>query len=148
MKKDKLIIIDFNRTIYDPENSQMYAGAREMIKDLRSRGYITVIATRIEGGRSELIAKQGVSDIVDGIENIPTKNGRIFQGIADKYLGHYKKNDVWVIGDYITSEIRAGVEAGFHTIWVRQGKFRDVCSDDIRPEHIIYSIEEVVNIFR
>jgi FMN phosphatase YigB (HAD superfamily) len=143
MKKEKILIIDFNRTLYDPESQELFAGVVKMLGRLKSMGVFIVVATRVEGLRTEEVAKSGLTQHVHEICNVPYKNEEIFHEIARGY----DADDVWVVGDVRKSEIAVGLECGFHTIWLRNERFGDEKSD-AKPEYTVEHITEIEKILQ
>lgn len=143
MKKKKLLIADFNRTLYDPENEMLFDGVAELLKKLRENTFVVVVATKVEGLRGEKIAKSGLEEMTDAILNLKEKTPENFRQIAEDYLDQYEKDSVWVVGDVLGSEIAAGIENDFHTVWLRKGKFSERGVGYIHPRHTITDIRDL-----
>ena len=56
-------------------------------------------------------------------------------------MPHFEKNEMIIIGDSLTSDIKGGINAGIHTCWFNpRGKEGRA---DIIPEHTVTSLEEI-----
>mgnify|MGYP001606459234 CR=1 FL=1 len=72
VKQNRIIIFDFNRTLYDPELSILLPGARFVLNILRRRGLIMYLVSRASPLRQDLISGLGISRYFKKI--IITKN--------------------------------------------------------------------------
>ena len=58
----------------------------------------------------------------------------------------YKKDELIIIGDSLTSDIKGGINAGIHTCWFnphgKQGR------EDIVPEYTVKSLEEIPDLLK
>ena len=65
-----------------------------------------------------------------------------------KFQEKYPESEFCVIGDRIKSEITAGIQAGFHTIWIRKGNFAHEAplTDSEKPDFTIQDLSEIPEI--
>ena len=56
----KIIIFDFNRTLYDPDQQCLVADARLVLQALRERGFSLCLISRAAPSRKELITELGL----------------------------------------------------------------------------------------
>lgn len=122
-----LAIIDFNRTIYDPEKRGLLPGAKEVLLSLVKRGVILSLVSRIEPGRADILCDLGLTDIFASTHFVNTKSPQLFTEII--FAHRSDTEHAYVIGDYLHEEIRSGNRAGARTIWLRRGPFAHM-----RPE--------------
>ncbi|KND47527.1 MAG: hypothetical protein AB199_03795 [Parcubacteria bacterium C7867-004] len=111
------IIFDFNRTIYDPETDTAVPGALEALTHFAERGMTLHLVSRREGGRDDVLDTLGVRDFFASVAFVGDK-GPVIQELVSGSSG-----TVYVVGDYLQSEIRAGNKAGAKTIWLKRGLF-------------------------
>lgn len=137
-KKSRLLIFDFNRTLYDPDKGQLFGGVIDLLEKLRQPHTKVVVATKIEAKRHTIIVDSHLSDYVDEIINLPEKTKENFLEMA---LG-YDPHCTWVIGDVLLSEVRIGIECGFRTVWVQAGKFAQHGITEVTPEFTVKSVLE------
>jgi putative hydrolase of the HAD superfamily len=124
----KLAIFDFNRTIYDPENSTLILGARQVLQSLQTSGVELVLVSKREAGRAEILENLGIRDLFTEVIFTNEKTARLFTEIIAR-CGHTPET-TYVIGDHPYGEIREGNRAGARTIRFKQGKFAT-----LKPEH-------------
>lgn len=117
----KLTIIDFNRTVYDPERKMLIEGIMEVLTILRDRGFILYLISKKEKGREHILASLGIEHFFSRIEFVEEKTRDLFEAILR--VSGIPKNDVYIVGDYLYEEIRAGNQCGVKTIWFKSGRF-------------------------
>lgn len=122
-----LAIIDFNRTIYDPEKEQLLHGAKEMLLAMKNRGVVLSLVSRKEAGRADILEHFGLKSIFDSVHFVGSKTPELFMEIMATHKT--SAENTYVVGDYLHEEIRSGNRAGAYTIWLRRGPFAHM-----RPE--------------
>ena len=115
----KLIILDFNRTLYDPEEDLLIEGAIELLEMLQEKEVKLALVTKGGEHRVEQVAPLAV--FFDHVEIVPSKSAELFTSILTRFEA--AGNETMVIGDKPSSEIAAGNRVGATTVRVRQGKF-------------------------
>lgn len=144
----KVIIFDFNRTIYNPENKELISGAFNVLTKIHSdKNNRLYLISRNEGKeKREMILEQfGIKKYFKEIVFVDKKSVQLFKRIIK--LEKVEKEQVYVIGDYLHEEIRYGNRCGVNTIWFRNGKFRNMkeeCRED-KPNKIITNIKDLIN---
>lgn len=118
----KCIIIDFNRTLYDPDNDSLVDGAKDFLDKYRGHFKLALIGMD-DRERAKALKKLGVDEYFDYVEFVKEKNEAEFTKCIKK-LG-CKAQMTWVIGDRACSEIRIGKKLGMNTIWLRRDKFEN-----------------------
>ncbi len=116
----KLAIIDFNRTIYDPETNGLVPGAFSMLQAL-SAVMPLVLVSKLEQGREEILNALGVDHFFKETVFTPAKSSALFMDIIGRHGG--QPHTTYIIGDYFLEEITHGNNIGAKTIWLRRGKF-------------------------
>lgn len=142
---NRMIIFDFNRTIFDPENEALYSGAYKIL-DTLSKKFILILLGKDGESRNEAVAELGIDIFFNEIIFVPEKNIKQLIALKNRFPNC---KDYFVIGDRIKKEITLGNEAGFKTIWLKNGKFsNETASKEIeRPWKTIQDIKELKDIF-
>ena len=122
-----LAIIDFNRTIYDPETRELLPGAREVLTALLKREIILSLVSRIEPGRTEILESLGFMGVFSSTHFVHEKTPELFTEIINMHKSD--SQHTYIVGDYLHEEIRSGNKIGAHTIWLRRRPFAHM-----RPE--------------
>ncbi|MBS3166532.1 HAD hydrolase-like protein [Candidatus Woesearchaeota archaeon] len=138
----KAAIIDFNRTLFDPERNELIDRAIPLLQFLKSKNVVTVLLTREESGREDKI--KSISRLFDRIVMVKEKTQKEFENIIS--LLKVDSSEIVVIGDYIREEITFGNRLGMTTIRIRQGKFADEkpCTLDEKANITVSGLAEVV----
>ncbi|MDB5237900.1 MAG: hypothetical protein JWM46_170 [Candidatus Kaiserbacteria bacterium] len=118
----KLTIIDFNRTVYDPDTGELVPGALALLQSLSARMPV-VLVSRNEPGRGDIVSELGIASYFAEAIFTPAKSPELFLEIMERHRTH--PQETLVIGDYITEEIMHGNKAGARTIRLKRGKFKD-----------------------
>ncbi len=144
----RVIIFDFNRTIYDPDTQQLIEDAELMLQHLTSQGFILFLISRAEQGREELIESLGLRRYFKRIHIVQDKVQQDFAALIDNKL--IDRRTSFIIGDQVKKEIRIGNWLGLKTIWLRRGKFADELpeADGEHPTHTIESLNGLLSIVR
>ena len=92
----------------------------------------------------EKLKTLGIKDLFVKTYFVEEKTEKLFEEI----LRTYDKKISYIIGDLVTNEISIGIKIKTNTIWIRQGKFKDIelSSWQGKPTHIIEELEEIKNI--
>ncbi len=135
------IIIDYNRTIFDPETNTLFSGVLELLQRL-SKNYPLFLVSRNEPGREEQFRSFNIQQYFERVVFVDEKNTQLFQELGTG------SNQVIVIGDSIRDEISIGNSLGFITVRVKQGKFANEVSGSEKevPTHAISAIQDLENI--
>lgn len=140
----KLAIIDFNRTVYDPDSGSLTEGCRDFLEILRKSGIRMVLLSRNEGDRADILEKLGIADFFSEKNFVDEKTASVITSIIER--AGVTAEDTFVMGDYIYQDIRAGNQAGARTIHYKRGKFAE-CepkgSDDI-PDHVVTDFSQAL----
>ena len=114
------IILDFNRTLYDPDSKNMIDGAKEFLEKY-SRTYALAIMGKGGIERSDLIDSLGIRKFFKKVIIKEEKENSDFTCIIDEF--GFKPEKIWSIGDRIKKEIKISKSLGMRTIWLMKGKF-------------------------
>ncbi len=144
---ERVIIFDFNRTIYDPDSDKLVAGAKFVLRTLLRRGFKLFLISRAQKSRRELINKLGLDEYFVRVVVTSDKN----RGDFERFLS--KKTDLsssFIVGDRVRGEIAIGNKLNLQTVWVRSGKFADELprSDIENPTYTVKELRDVLGIIR
>ena len=140
----RLAIIDFNRTIYDPETDAAVPGAAPMLAALREAGFTLVLVSMREAGRSDTLEQLGFADSFDKTLFVDEKTPELFLSLAREY--GIEPEDTIVIGDHPLGEIACGTLAGMRTIRLRRGRFAHLTHEHERtkPWRTVAELVEII----
>ncbi len=141
----KIIVFDFNRTIYDPERRQLLPDVNHVLKTAKERGYELHLISTANPSRAELIKSLGIAEYFMMVTITENKAKEFSLLAADNDID---KAASFVVGDRVRGEISYGNQAGLQTIWLRAGKFAEelpVLSHE-KPRYVVEKLIEVLNI--
>ncbi|CAN5484351.1 HAD family hydrolase [soil metagenome] len=116
------------------DHSSLYPGVRELLKELRRRGYRSAVATTKRSDMARLLAAAvGLDKLVDhlqGTDDIPHKPAPdvVYQAVAGA-----GGEGLWMVGDTVM-DILAGKAAGLRTYAVTWGTHDEVLLKSARPD--------------
>jgi FMN phosphatase YigB (HAD superfamily) len=137
---NKIIIFDFNRTLYDPEKQALIPGAVETLAQLKSQGFTLHLVSMAADSRHELIKRLGLDQFFRTITLCQKKTLALFQQIVD--AEPITKAESFIVGDRVTQEVWFGNELGLVTIWYRNGKFAHELPQT-PAEHPVYTTSDL-----
>lgn len=135
------IILDYNRTLYDPDANALYRGVPELLERLATKNTLFLVS-RNEPGRQDRLEELGIKSYFRDIAFVEDKTIELFSTMSNG------GKETCVVGDRIREEIRLGNDLGLITIWVRQGKFAEEipANSSEKPTHAIRSIIDLEKI--
>lgn len=141
----KIIIFDFNRTLYDPEKEKLFLGVKKVIYSLTDKGFTLFLISAGQKTTKETIGKSGIKQFFKKITVSKSKSLQDFKKLISSGVSLEKS---YVIGDRVKSEIKKGNRLGMKTIWIRKGKFARELPRSIeeQPTFTVQSITEVLRI--
>lgn len=110
------IILDYNRTIFDPETDALYPGVFDMLERL-SATHVLYLVSRHEPERLSRVEELGIAQYFQKTLFTGEKSKQLFSELVGE------ATDVLVVGDSIGDEIKIGNQLGFVTIRVKKGRF-------------------------
>lgn len=119
----KMVIFDFNRTIYDPEKKRLLPKVRFVLRILIKRGFSLYLVSRAENSRRKLIKSLDLQKYFRQIITCQEKGLEDFKKIANRRT--IDQQNSFVIGDRVKEEIRFGNFLGLKTVWLKVGKFSE-----------------------
>lgn len=144
----KAVIIDFNRTIFNPEKQILNNGAVLMLDALKNKNFTLFLISRGNSKRFDLIRKLGLFKYFQEILVVSEKKESDFRNIVTKFK--IKPPKSFVIGDRVKKEILLGNRCGLQTIWFRNGKFANEIPrlTKEKPNYVIENLKEVIRIIK
>lgn len=142
----KIIIFDFNRTIYDPDNNCIIPGVRFVLRTLLRRGFSLYLVSRAGKSRREMIKNLGMRQYFLRIIITKEKSRKDFERIV---MGRMINRHLsFVIGDRVRKEISIGNSLGLQTIWFKVGKFADERprKKSEWPLYIVFEFKQILSI--
>lgn len=113
------IIFDFNRTLYDPIQEQLYTDALKCLESLKDLS-LGLLTTQAANRNNTLFAELG---ILDYFTHIIVTRQKTQQHLADfAQILHTPHNQIFVVGDRLDEEIAFGNELGMQTIWLDRNR--------------------------
>ena len=115
----KLVLCDFNRTLYDPAKRELFPGAFEMLDYFNAQGAFVVLYSTETKERGVLLDELHVTPHLSEICFVTQKTPESVQAILDRYA--VAPQDALVIGDDPDGELSIGHHLGIPTIAVGTG---------------------------
>jgi FMN phosphatase YigB (HAD superfamily) len=145
MKKQNIIIFDFNRTLYDPDMRILIKDAEQVVKKTAQHYKLGLVSAAVSS-RIELIKELGLDTYFSKVVVSKSKNKTDFEAIIEQLHADRKKS--YVIGDRIKGEIIIGNQLDLQTIWFRAGKFADEVPESRveQPKYTITKLKDVLKI--
>ena len=142
----KIIIFDFNRTLYDPDNNCLIFGARFVLRVLVRRGFLLYVVSSARQSRRQCIDDLGIGQYFAQIIITKEKCKKDFQKIIAREV--IDRNLSFVIGDRVRKEISIGNTLGMQTIWVKAGKFshEEPRRKIEQPTYIVRTLRDILSV--
>jgi FMN phosphatase YigB (HAD superfamily) len=143
--RDTRIILDYNRTVFDPDTNALYPGTSEALSMLASNFDLFLVSTN-KPERMQAIKDLGIEGFFKRIYFVDEKSDALFEEIA----GTQNSITIIVVGDSIRNEITIGNRLGYVTVRFKRGKFADEIpqNKDEHPDFEITALWELIAIFK
>lgn len=130
---NKAIILDFNRTVYDPNTDSLVDGVLDFLEKYKGRFKLALIC-KGDKNRHEHFEQLGIKKYFDYIEIVPEKTKDVFLDCIKRLSASPELT--WVIGDRVRLEIKIAKSLGMNTIWLRRDKFEnDLPMKEVEAPH-------------
>lgn len=136
----KCILLDFSRTLYNPETDSIIDCGEELLEELHGKTRLFLLSKNPAGRRER--AEELVGKWFEKMFFVEEKD---LEGLR-KILKEENLNpeDCLMAGDRAVKEIALGKELGMKTVWVRQGKFEDEIPLNSRePDFTVRNLKEL-----
>lgn len=103
-----------------------YEHALETVQALRGKVLQYAVTNGTKTAQDRKLANSGLNKLLDGVFisdeiGIEKPMAGFFDAVFAQ-IGPYKKNEIMIVGDSLTSDMQGGVNAGIVTCWFNQGK--------------------------
>ncbi len=135
----KIIICDFNRTIYDPDKKTLIPEVYATLRILKQKGFYLILLSQIrKKSREKIVRSLRLENYFDEIILVPLKSEDDFKNLVTKDTD---VNASYSIGDYIEQDMVFGKRAGLKTIRIAAGAFAHV-KPKTKEEEADYEVKE------
>jgi FMN phosphatase YigB (HAD superfamily) len=141
----KIIIFDFTRTIYDPENDRIIPGTKFVLRTLLRRGFTLYLVSSAGRSRKKWIDNL-IGEYFSKLIVRQEKAQRDFERLVMQKNVDREKS--FIIGDRRDIEISIGNSLGVQTIWIKTGNSvsRKLTRKVERPTHTVKTLREVLSV--
>lgn len=142
---NKIIIFDFNRTLYDPESNKLLPNCKRVLIALKERKYHLYLLAMATPSRNKKIETLGLNTFFEEIILTDDKNKKMF----NKFISLKKiTQNSFVVGDRVKKEIALGNHFGLQTIWLKRGKFSSQLPANLleKPKYTVTELKELLEI--
>ncbi len=119
-----------------------------IIKGLKGKVKQYVVTNGTKVAQDRKLSKSGFVDLFDGIFISETmgaeKPSILFFDKVFEQIGHYEKDEVLIVGDSPSSDMRGGNNAGIVCCWYDCGK--EQLPDDVRVDYTVTDLHQVLDI--
>ncbi len=140
----KVIIFDFNRTLYDPTKKELSYNALHILKHISKEFYLILLG-KGDIKRRQIIKELNIEKYFKSIYIVKEKNIEQLIDIKNQFP---KKTIFYTIGDRIKKEIFLWNQVWFKTIWYKNWDFSiewpEIKSKE--PWRTIKNLEEIISI--
>ena len=141
---------DFANTYmkYLGEGSFLFEGAKELIEDLSDKYILSIVTNGLTAVQERRVKKSVIAkyfkDIVISEEvGISKPNPEIFEYALSNIEG-VNKNEILMIGDSLSSDIRGGINYGIDTCWFNIHKEKN--NSGLSPTYEVSSYKELADL--
>lgn len=139
----KVMVFDFNGTLFDPATQGLMAGALEVLAAARERGYVLVLLSQAVPTRERLVRELGLTAYFAEVLLVERKSRRLLDELAERLDADVARSVV--VGDRALGEVALGRRAGWQTIWLQAGRFAGEGPDVAWPPHdTVHDLREVL----
>ena len=134
------------------ELEKLYPNVEEILKKLSSKYKLGIIANQISGTQKR-IDNWGIGKYFDVVvasaeAGCEKPDLKIFNLALEQ--ANCEPNEAVMIGDRLDNDVAPAKQLGMKTVWVRQGfaKYQSVKHEIERPDYIVESINDVLDLFK
>ncbi len=138
--KVEVVVFDWKRTLYDPDEQVLIDGALHVLEHVKK---ISVPMYLIGKGGEDMYDEVQRLRVAEFFTKIVFREGAKDEDLFKPYITEDSARTIF-LGDRIRSELAAGKSLGATTIWVRQGKFADEAPENSSqvPDFTVTSLLE------
>ena len=145
----KGIIVDWGRTLHDPDADSLFPEAEFVVKALSKKYKLGIVSKPGKSSareRVQAIQHSKIGHCFQAIFADTKSKERVFPPDLEKLNLH--PQEVAVVGDRMFREIQWGNHAGCLTIWLQKGKFANELptKETGLPRHTIHELKELLDL--
>jgi 2-haloacid dehalogenase len=130
------------------DGSYLLEGAEEIVKSLYGKIGLVIITNGLKEVQRSRLAKSTIGEyfaavVISGEAGAAKPAQKIFDVAFDK-MGDPRKEEVLIVGDSLTSDIKGGSDYGIDTCWFNPGQ--KPCDLDVEIRYEIEHLSELLNI--
>lgn len=132
------------------ENVYFQDGAQELVRRLQGRVKQYAVTNGTRATQRRKLAKSGLGELLDGVfisEDVGAEKPRLeyFEAVF-RQIGPYRREEMLIVGDSLTSDMRGGNNAGILCAWYNpKGLPRP---EDLRLDFDLRRLDEVEELLR
>jgi len=136
MNRLNIIIFDWKRTLYDPDEKILLDGAVELLEFLKAKDIPMILIGKGGEDMKQEVERLGVARF---FQHIVFAEGLKDPELFKAYIDQDNSKSTLFIGDRVRSELEIGNKLGATTIWVKQGKFatEEPINGNQKPDYIV-----------
>lgn len=136
-----LIIFDWKRTLYDPDEKTLINGAIELLEFLKDKNIPMILVGKGGEDMDQEVERLGVSGY---FRQVIFAEGEKDPSVFTPYISKDNSKRCVFIGDRVRSELEIGNRLGATTIWVKQGKFKDEkpVNKNQEPQFVVTNLKD------
>lgn len=137
----EIVIFDWKRTLYDPDQQVLIDGTKELLDLIKSKNIPMVL---IGKGGDEMDEEVSRLEVKEYFKQIIFAEGTKDPHMFMPYISEDNSKKTLFIGDRVRSELEIGKRLGATTIWVKQGKFvlEEPLNEDQKP---VYTVSDLTD---
>ena len=130
------------------DGSFLFDGAIELVQDLSKKYTLSIVTNGLSAVQERRIKQSVIAkyfkDIVISEEfGVSKPHPHIFEHAINN-LGNFSKDEVLMIGDSLSSDIRGGINFNIDTCWFNPNKSEN--KTDLTPTYEVDDFEEIRNL--
>lgn len=141
----KMVIFDWKRTLYDPDQKKLISGALELLEFFKGKKIPMVLLGKGEDEMHREVERLKVRKYFIKVIFAP---GEKDPKIYIPYISEKGPKKTLLIGDRVYSELGIGKHLGATTIWVRQGKFsmEEPKTEEQKPDYTVKNLKDCLGL--
>lgn len=141
MNRLNIIIFDWKRTLYDPDERILLDGAIELLEFLKAKDIPMIL---IGKGGEDMKQEVECLGVARFFQHIVFAEGAKDPELFKVYINQDNAKSTLFIGDRVRSELEIGNKLGATTIWAKQGKFatEEPINDNQKPDYTVSSLND------
>lgn len=146
MRKVKIVIFDFRRTLYDPDKDKLITGAKSLLQFFKDKKILIYLIGKGDSSLKVKARELGIAGFFKEMIFRENKPLSLYKNVLIKT--GCRKNDCLAIGDRIKEEIKTCNLLGIKTIWFKNGKYASEkpTSKNELPSFTVRNLNEICDL--